>query len=350
MPRSSVPLVKSGGILSAEINILAKLLGNERVSAIDAGARGGMQRHWLDFSSVIELDAFEPDEIACKAQMDAGRKNERWYPIALGAATGPGKLYVVNKASSSSVFPPNEIESARYDFAGAREVAKVADIHLVALSDFLTEYKRPRPNLVKLDTQGSELAILSGLKPEDWSELLAVQAEVTFIERYKGEPMFRDVDALMRARGFIMFDLLQVRKYRTAGRRRHYFLRKYLGISRNRRDISCRTVAGDALYFRPTEEILESGDRHRILKMLVILLAYRCLDEGLWLIEEAGKRAIFPPEETRRLIDVVRARAPRAHIWQRTGALANLSRAVLRQLGISRRKVAEYWLDRSWDH
>jgi FkbM family methyltransferase len=332
------------------INNLAKLLGNERLQAIDAGARGGMQRHWRDFSGVIELDAFEPDEAACNQQKGAGRKNENWYPIALGPTTGPGKLYMVRKASSSSVFPPNEVESARYDFGGAREVEKVIDIPLTSLSDFLAQYRRPRPNLVKLDTQGAELGILSGLKPEDWSELLAVQAEITFIERYKGEPMFRDVDALMRSRGFIMFDLLQVRKYRTGGTERHHYLKKYLGIARNRRDISCRTVAGDALYFRPTEEILESGDRTRILKMLLVLLAYRCLDEGLWLIEESGKREIFTAAETESLIDVIRAHAPRPLPWQRTGWIGNAARKVLRKLGISRRKVPEYWLDRSWDN
>jgi FkbM family methyltransferase len=309
-----------------------------------------MQRHWQAFAGVIELDAFEPDEAACKQQQDAKRPNENWYPVALGPVTGTGKLHVVRKASSSSLFPPNEVESARYDFGGDRELVKVIDVPLLTFSDFLERYNRPLPNLVKLDTQGAELGILSGLKEEHWRDLLAIQTEITFIERYKGEPMFRDLDALLRAHGFIMFDLLQVRKYRTGGENRHHYLKKYLGIARNRRDISCRTVAGDALYFRPTEEILDSRDRSRILKFLLILLAYRCLDEALYLVEEAGKRAVFTAEESASLFDLIRQHAPKPYPWQRTGKLGNLSRKILKKLGISRRKVPEYWLDRSWDY
>ncbi len=333
-----------------DINILSRLLGEQRLQAVDVGARGGMPNHWQAFASSIELNAFEPDAAACKVQQDAKRPNESWFPTALGPATGIGKLYVVNKASSSSLFPPNEMENARYDFAGNREVAKIIDVPLMTFSDFLDRYQRPLPNLVKLDTQGAELGILANLRQEHWRDLLAVQTEVTFIERYKGEPMFWEVDAAMRARGFIMFDLLPYRKYRTGGQRRHHYLRKYLGIARNRRDISCRVVAGDAFYLRPTEGLLERGDRIAVLKMLIILLIYRCLDEALWFTEEAGRRGILTATEAEEVFSLIRQRAPSPYPWQRDGKIGNIARKWLKRLGVSKRRPIEYWLDRSWDH
>jgi FkbM family methyltransferase len=331
------------------ISELARLMGGAQLRCVDVGARGGMPSHWLPFAQLIDLDAIEPDTEACRLQQAAGRPNERWYPVALGGQTGTGKLYVLAQASSSSLYPPNPEDIAQYDFLGLGDVVRIADIPLLSFSDFLDREQRPAPHLIKLDTQGAELSILQGLEERHWQDVVAVQSEVHFKELYLGEPLFHDLDAFMRSRGFMLFDFLPVRKYRTNGVQRHFFLKRDLGIARNRSDLSCRLTGGDVLYLRPPEQILASGDRTAVLRLMAILLIYRCLDESLWLLQEATSKGIVSPEDGRVLLGVIRSRAPKPLPWQRTGAVGKWSRKLLRKLGISRRRKPDYWLDRSWD-
>jgi hypothetical protein len=60
---------------------------------------------------------------------------------------------------------------------------------------------------LKADTQGTELAILRGAKKCLSETLLAVELEVEFTELYADQPLFADVDTLMRKSGFMLLDL-----------------------------------------------------------------------------------------------------------------------------------------------
>ncbi|MBN8519198.1 MAG: FkbM family methyltransferase, partial [Candidatus Accumulibacter sp.] len=56
-------------------------------------------------------------------------------------------------------------------------------------------------DFVKIDVQGSELAVFqNGLRA--LSGTLLIQTEVEFVELYKGQPMFADVDSFLRGAGF----------------------------------------------------------------------------------------------------------------------------------------------------
>jgi FkbM family methyltransferase len=335
---------------ASSIDLRERLLGGQLLNSVDVGARGGMQRHWRPFAQSIRLDAYEPDEEACRLQADAKRPNETWFPIGLGRETGTRKLYVLAKASSSSLFPPNREINAAYGYNGATEIARIVDIPLVSLSDAIDKNGRPLPNLMKLDAQGAELDILHGLRHEHWRDLMALQIEVELVEFYSGQPLFHEVDVFMRSKGFIMFDLLLQRRYRTNGRIRHHFLKRYLGIDRSRHDITARAIAGDALYLRPPGEILRSNSRVQFAKLLTVLLIYRCLDEALWFIEAGLETALVSNDEAQGLIDEVRRIAPRPLIWQRTDWLGKLARRTMKRFNIGRSRKLEYWLDRSWDH
>jgi FkbM family methyltransferase len=336
--------------MTSGLQTLNRMLGTERLHCFDVGARGGIQANWRPFASILELNAFEPDEAACRLQQEVKRANESWFPVALGPETGTAKFHVVHKASSSSLLPPNPAASDPYDFAKSRVLARVVDVPTISVSDFLDRYQRPLPNLMKLDTQGTELSILRGMEERHWRDLLAVQSEFHFVEFYLGEPLFHDLDAFMRSRGFMMFDMLLHRKYRTDGRERHHYLRKHFGIARNRHDISARATGGDVFYIRPPERVLDDANPVEMARMLAILLMYRCLDEALWFVTEAQRRALVSAAEAGDLFGLIRGLAPEARPWQKTGAIGKWSRKLLRWSGISRRRRKEFWMDRSWDH
>jgi FkbM family methyltransferase len=329
--------------------ILAEKLGADGLHCIDVGARGGPQSHWRRFAALMQTDLFEPDEAACRQQAELKRPGESWFPVALGGHTGTGKLHVLKQPSGSSLYPPNEAVIARFSPPRYWALDRVADVTLVTLSDFIDKYDRPLPNLIKLDVQGAELDILKAIRPEHWRKLLAVQAEVEFVELYRGQPLFHDVDAFMRSQGFAMFDMLPVRYYRFDGDRSHGLLRRHLNILKNRRDISCRLVAGDAFFIRQPEDVLAEGDLVQTLKLFIILLVYRFLDEALWLAEAMQKQSMLSAAEAGELIGLVRRQAPQPLWVQRADGLGRLARRITRKLGIGRGRKIDYWLDRSWD-
>ena len=64
-----------------------------------------------------------------------------------------------------------------------------------------------KPDFVKLDTQGTELYILEGMQHTLKRAIFGVEVEVEFIEMYKNQPLFNEVDIFMRKLGFHLFDL-----------------------------------------------------------------------------------------------------------------------------------------------
>jgi FkbM family methyltransferase len=332
------------------MQIFRDLLNGDLLKCVDVGARGGMQKHWLPFQQVLALDAIEPDHVACKAQADAKRPNETWFSIGLGGKTGTAKLYLLSKPSGSSLFPPHPENMSDYSGESYGTVAREVPIELMTFSDFIREHKRPPPNLVKLDTQGSELDILESLEPAHRAELLGIQTEVEFIEMYKGQPLFDKLDARMRKQGFVLYDFLPVRQTRFKDDKEFYFLKKHLGIAKNRSDMSARMLAGDALYIKSPDEVLNRCNRIECAKLLMILLMYRFYDEALWFIEESGSRGIFTNLEVPSLIACVKKLAPRPALHQRDGTVGRMAHIVTKLLRFGKTRVFDYWLLRKWDY
>ncbi len=331
------------------MQIFQDLLGSNLLKCVDVGARGGMQKHWLPFLGAISVDAIEPDTVACKAQSEAKRPNEHWFPIGLGGKTGTTTLYLLSKPSGSSIFPPSTKNMIDYSGESYGTVAREVPIDLMTFSDFITTYKRPLPNLVKLDTQGSELEILKSLNTEHHSELLAIQTEVEVVEMYKGQPLFFELDAFMRGQGYILYDFLPVCQNRYKNDQEFFFLKKYLGLAKNRKDMSSRLLAGDAFYIKSPEEVLQAANRVECAKLLLILTIHRFYDEAFWFIEEAEVRGIFKNEEIIQLIAAVKAQAPTPALHQRTGLLGNFFHHFTKLSRFGKTRVFDHWLVRKWD-
>jgi hypothetical protein len=80
-------------------------------------------------------------------------------------------------------------------------VAKTVEVPVVTLDALRRREGLPPPNLIKLDVQGFELAVLQGavetLKSADW-----VLAEVSFRPFYEGQVLFSELAGFLGARGF----------------------------------------------------------------------------------------------------------------------------------------------------
>ena len=324
---------------------------------VDLGARAGLPTHWRPFERHLTVDAFEPDEQASD-QGYRQKDNVTWFPFGLAEHSGSAPFYLTSAPSGSSLFPPNEAVLGRFAPRRYWTVAKTLNLPFLGFSDYLAKHGRPRPELIKADTQGSELGIFSSLKAEDWSDLLAVETEVEFAELYQGQPLFRDVDAFMAQRGFELFDLRTHRNYINCNERSDHYLRTYLDFSGPRSDLSARLLAGDALYIRRFADGLPP-DAVRVRKLALIYCIYRFFDHAFELAEQAVATGVMSQEQGDALVHDIRASAPQPGLLQRkSGLVRRLYTGVRHVIALAYRAMgwrlapraqrATGWMMRAW--
>lgn len=217
------------------------LLRNPLVLA-DAGAAGGIHKRWRPYERVLKVLGFEPDSRAYLELNSTAR--QIWINAALGDAEGELTLRVTRHQTNTSLLEPNYalinlIHKYPSDFDVIREVV-VKGITL----DKASEDAGLRVSALKVDTQGSELNILRGAQNQLARNLQVVEVEVEFAHLYTGQPLFGEVDNIMRQHGFILIDLgnLIYQKWHGEGS---------IGGRKG------QLVGADALYFRSPESLVE---------------------------------------------------------------------------------------------
>ncbi len=326
--------------------IIATTLALNRLHAMDVGAAGGVAPQWRDYLPVMEVDCFEPDEDECEALQRRSAPNVHWFAVALAGTSGRRPFYVLNRPTGSSLYPPNHAVLLEYSGPSYAGVRRVIDVECKSLRDFLAEYQRPVPVLIKLDTQGTELEILSSLTPEQFDSVVCVETEVEFLELYKGQPLFGDAHAFMRERGFRLLDLRTHRAYRNANDQPQHYLRRYLHTATGSAALSAELVAGDALYFRESALDPSTGSLQQLIRSVCLLRLYRYYDLALWLVHRAAAQRVIGASEAVELIRDVAHSAPRPTLAQRAGRAGDLARRISWALGRDDHEV--FWTRRRW--
>lgn len=87
-------------------------------------------------------------------------------------------------------------------------------VALTTLDEWCAEHGVTYIDAMKLDTQGSELGALQGAETV-LSTVQLLEIEVEFNPMYEGQPLFGDVDAWLRSRGFLLWRLDNMVHYST---------------------------------------------------------------------------------------------------------------------------------------
>ena len=79
-------------------------------------------------------------------------------------------------------------------------------VESMTLKRFMDEWGIKKIDILWMDCQGAELMVLKGLKNR-LQDVRLIHTEVEFFEIYSGQPLFKDIDDLLKARGFefVMF-------------------------------------------------------------------------------------------------------------------------------------------------
>lgn len=260
------------------------------ITLVDVGSAGGTHDRWDDFGPLLSKILFDPREGAATGSL--GRGATRIYPVALGNASGEAELFLTGMANMSSFLRPDPEQFALYGKKARDSAVTATEMVKVERLDELARRDDFAPDVLKVDTQGSELLVLKGAQSALRSVVVA-EVEVSFFARYKGQPLFAEIEAFMNEEGFELIDLLKLKRYRAE----NSFGIRNAGVREGER--SGRLAYADAIFLRRKEQILETGRSDggkSLLRAAIALVAYGKADLAAKLLDDG--RDIIGPERS----------------------------------------------------
>ena len=279
---------------------------------IDIGAMGGVSLYWKKLEKYCRMVAFEPDDREF-SRLKSG-KAVTYLPYVLYHSSQPLRFYVSRDSGKSSVYPPNAAVLKDFPDTGRYEIVREVDFpkeKVKTLDEALQGAGIKDADFIKIDTQGSELDILKGAA-SSLNRLCGIELEVEFVALYRGQALFRDIDAFLDAHGFQLIDL-----------RRALWKRKsftdYIGRG--------QLVFADALYLRKAEVLLnalaletdQGAAAGKIAKAIVVAMVYRLPDYAVDLLDKALALGLISPSQHQQWQKYVREEA---HLWGMSGLWA----------------------------
>ncbi|HTJ74441.1 MAG TPA: FkbM family methyltransferase [Acidimicrobiales bacterium] len=198
-------------------SVLASLL-DEPLVVVDAGCRWGFAQAWERLGGHATIIGFDPDEAECARLRESYRSIPQVRVVAqgLGAAGGNAVLHVTEDPGGCSLLPSvPEVVERHPALAGGR-VTGTAQVSVVTLDEWLAGEGIERVDVLKMDTQGSELGILQGGR-RALTTVRAIEVEVEFNALYVDVPLFADIDRFLREHGFVLWRLRDLAHYAQRG-------------------------------------------------------------------------------------------------------------------------------------
>lgn len=270
---------------------LPSFFSDARLTIIDVGARGGLSWQWAPFKHLITTVLVEPDPAEAAALVEKlkgeGLGGVKVIPKGLGARNGTAELNLLRNPECSSILEPNLPWLARFPESERFTTAKRIPIELSTLDSELAALGVTQCDFLKLDVQGYELEVLAGASAAV-RQCLVLEAETSFSEIYKGQPLFAQIDSALRQLGFSLIDLERV-----------WWRRAKVPPAISTRG---QIIWANSLYLR---DPWDAGDftREKLAKIAIILCAYRLFDIVHELLRLGVEKGVVSAEELTEVAD-----------------------------------------------
>ena len=246
----------------------------------DVGARWGIGEPWKSFRETIQIIGFEPDEQEYRVLVGNRESLDVIHPYALYRCAKEIPFYQARSRGCSSIYRPNLKLLRKYPdferFLVEHKVnAKAISLDMLQNQNILTEV-----DFVKIDVQGAELDVLIGGKNILNKNVLGIEVEVEFLPLYIDQPLFSEVDAFIR--NSLRLQIQDIRKT-------YWKCKEGINIGSKKGQL----IFGDALYFRPPEEIIpwckennDKGIEKKIVMACLMGIVYGYLDYSLCILSQ----------------------------------------------------------------
>lgn len=169
------------------------------------------------------------------------------------------------ESGMSSLLKPSARHLAFFNgFERFGQIHETQEVQTTRLDDVVG---LPDIDYLKMDIQGGELMALQH-GPERLGQCAAIQLEVSFVPLYEGQPTFGEIDAWMRAQGFLLHSFAELKRWSISPVRRNNDIRLPFN----------QLLEADAVYVRdPTTPERWTPDLLRRL-ILIAHFAYGSID------------------------------------------------------------------------
>lgn len=216
-PRPTTPVVEQGLLRALLAHKLRALLASDGPEgfgcAIDVGAHhGGTGRMLRDLGHRGRIVSFEPHASSFAELERTSAEDPGWTArrVALGDADGEAELIPRASEDLSSLLANSSYGDGFEAMVSAGALERIPIARLDGIFDELVEGLGPDPLvLLKVDVQGSELAVLEGAAGV-LNRIAAVQVELTIRSLYEGAAPWHETIALLEQAGFELSSIVPV--------------------------------------------------------------------------------------------------------------------------------------------
>ncbi len=182
--------------------------------------------------------------------------------------------------------------SSLIDLSARGVTSETIAVEGARLESVPARYGLPPADFLKLDTEGSELQILSAGRDMLEREILGVYVEISFWRKGTAGATFHQIDRFMNDIGFVLYDL-QINRSHISG----------LGGKKD------KVRSGDALYLRdfsdyaagPGANLSKDRVRLKLFKLIALCIAWRYMEYAVELIDFGRRRGVVSASEFRSL-------------------------------------------------
>ena len=190
----------------------ALLAPRRRTAVVDVGANpteGQPAYHALLSKGLCTVVGFEPNPQALRRLADAAGSAETYLPWALGDGARH-TLHLCAAEAMTSLLPPDPVALDRFHlFRRFAAVVGTFEVDTRRLDD-LTQLGPI--DLLKVAVQGSELTVVRSGRVA-LRDAVAIHTDVSFVSLYQGQPTFGEIDAELRAAGFVPHLIAQLKRW-----------------------------------------------------------------------------------------------------------------------------------------
>ncbi|WP_170979390.1 FkbM family methyltransferase [Roseomonas sp. HF4] len=202
-----------------------------RITLVDIGAAGGVQKKWLAHRRSVRPVLFEPnpEEAARLRPLLSPFPDALVVEQGLAAIPGAYTLNVAHWPGCSSLLTPDPAVLAGYGIARLYGAVRQASVECVRFDDLHRAGQVPTPDIIKVDVEGYEHQVLTGFG-ELLHGVIGIEAEAWLYPVFKGQKLLHDLVELVGGYGLRLRriehvegfegDLVCVNAYFTRGKAR----------------------------------------------------------------------------------------------------------------------------------
>lgn len=285
-------------------NLATQFFPNLTITALDIGARHGLNSDLIRIAPLTNYYGFEPDQEEyarlIQAQNETDWRKTRYIPSALYSQETELSLNLYRQRGCSSVLEADKNIGSLFE----REEYYILDgsIQMQArpLDQLVSEHGIASPDFMKIDVQGAEIECFKGGSQCLGNDLLAIRTEVSFAPIYKNQPLFSHIDQFLQPLGFAPMRFLELHEWRRDTRA------KLPALAGNERPFSHgQMIHGDVLYFRRPESFDEGADPQKLIKLALLALCYDHYDMAVAVFQHPRLKSHIPSQDIVQIINAI---------------------------------------------